>query len=58
VYPVSVIVDGMGLNITVMSLEGQLNFGVVVDRAHVEGAWPLLDALARELATYVELTRA
>jgi WS/DGAT/MGAT family acyltransferase len=57
VYPVSVIVDGMGLNITVMSLEGQLNFGVVVDRAHVEGAWPLLDALARELDTYVELTR-
>jgi hypothetical protein len=31
-YPVSVIVDGMGLNITVMSLSGRLNFGIVVDR--------------------------
>lgn len=31
-YPVSVITDGMGLNITVMSYCGSLDFGIVVDR--------------------------
>ncbi len=31
-YPVSVITDGMGLNITVMSYRGHLDFGLVADR--------------------------
>ena len=31
-YPVSVITDGMGLNITVMSYCGSLDFGLVADR--------------------------
>ncbi|MBA2629633.1 MAG: wax ester/triacylglycerol synthase family O-acyltransferase [Thermoleophilaceae bacterium] len=31
-YPVSVITDGMGLNITVMSYCGSLDFGIVADR--------------------------
>jgi diacylglycerol O-acyltransferase len=31
-YPVSVITDGMGLNITVMSYCGNLDFGIVADR--------------------------
>lgn len=31
-YPVSVITDGMGLNITVMSYCGWLDFGIVADR--------------------------
>ncbi|MFN2465765.1 MAG: wax ester/triacylglycerol synthase family O-acyltransferase [Candidatus Dormibacteria bacterium] len=31
-YPVSVVTDGMGLNITVMSYLGQLHFGIVADR--------------------------
>ena len=31
-YPVSVITDGMGLNITVMSYCGHLDFGIVADR--------------------------
>jgi len=31
-YPVSVITDGMGLNITVMSYNGQMDFGIVSDR--------------------------
>jgi len=30
-YPVSVITDGMGLNITVMSYMGHLDFGIVAD---------------------------
>ena len=31
-YPVSVITDGMGLNITVMSYMGHMDFGIVADR--------------------------
>jgi hypothetical protein len=31
-HPVSVITDGMGLNITVMSYLGSLDFGIVADR--------------------------
>jgi len=48
-YPVSVINDGMGLNITVMSYCGKLDFGIVVDRDQVDDAWPLIDALAGAL---------
>src|SRR5207253_3181599 len=33
-YPVSVITDGMGLNITVMSYNGDLDFGIVGEAAH------------------------
>ncbi|MHB8507055.1 MAG: WS/DGAT/MGAT family O-acyltransferase [Candidatus Dormibacteria bacterium] len=32
IYPVSVVTDGMGLNITVMSYCGRLHFGIVADR--------------------------
>jgi WS/DGAT/MGAT family acyltransferase len=45
-YPLSAIVDGQGLNITVMSLEGQLHFGLIADRELV----PDLDAMASYLA--------
>ena len=31
-YPVSVVTDGMGLNITVMSYSGHMDFGLVADR--------------------------
>jgi diacylglycerol O-acyltransferase len=41
-YPLSAIADGQGLNITVMSLGGQLHFGLVADRELV----PDLDAMA------------
>jgi diacylglycerol O-acyltransferase / wax synthase len=49
-YPVSVIVDGAGLNITVMSYRGHLDFGIVMDREQVDDAWPLFDALREALA--------
>ena len=31
-YPVSVITDGMGLNVTVMSYDGHMDFGLIADR--------------------------
>jgi WS/DGAT/MGAT family acyltransferase len=44
-YPVSVVVDGVGLNITVMSYLDHLDFGIVADREQVDDAWSLLDGL-------------
>lgn len=44
-YPVSVISDGAGLNMTCMSYRDGVDFGIVVDREQAGDAWPLLDAV-------------
>jgi WS/DGAT/MGAT family acyltransferase len=41
-YPISVITDGMGLNITVMSYCGHLDFGIVADREQMPDVWSLM----------------
>jgi WS/DGAT/MGAT family acyltransferase len=43
-FPVSVITDGVGLNITCMSYEDHIDFGIVVDRDMVDDAWSLMRA--------------
>jgi hypothetical protein len=43
-FPVSVVTDGVGLNITCMSYRDHIDFGIVVDRDMVDDAWPLLEA--------------
>jgi diacylglycerol O-acyltransferase len=48
-YPVSVITDGMGLNITVMSYCGHMDFGVVADRDQMPDLWSMLDRLRDSL---------
>jgi diacylglycerol O-acyltransferase / wax synthase len=48
-YPVSVITDGMGLNITVMSYCGHLDFGIVADRDQVPDVWRMIDWLRDSL---------
>ena len=42
--------DGLGLNITVISYGDKLEFGIVADREQLDDPWPLLDALADALA--------
>jgi WS/DGAT/MGAT family acyltransferase len=49
IYPVSVVTDGMGLNITVMSYCGQLHFGIVADRNMMPDVWSLIGWLQEEL---------
>jgi diacylglycerol O-acyltransferase len=49
-YPVSVIVDGAGLNITCLSYRDHIDFGIVADREQVEDAWPLMHAVAAGVA--------
>jgi WS/DGAT/MGAT family acyltransferase len=48
-YPVSVITDGMGLNITVMSYLGHLDFGIVADRDQMPDLWSMIDWLGEAL---------
>jgi len=48
-YPVSVITDGMGLNITVMSYCGHLDFGIVADREQMRDVWKLIGWLTDSL---------
>jgi WS/DGAT/MGAT family acyltransferase len=48
-YPVSVITDGLGLNITVMSYCGSLDFGIVADREQMRDVWKLIDWLGESL---------
>jgi diacylglycerol O-acyltransferase / wax synthase len=48
-YPVSVITDGMGLNITVMSYMGRMDFGLVADRDQMPDLWELMSWLTESL---------
>jgi WS/DGAT/MGAT family acyltransferase len=48
-YPVSVITDGMGLNITVMSYCGHLDFGIIADREQMPDVWKLIGWLGDAL---------
>jgi WS/DGAT/MGAT family acyltransferase len=48
-YPISVVTDGMGLNITVMSYCGHLDFGIVADREQMPDLWSLAEWLGEAL---------
>ena len=48
-YPISALVDGQGLNITVQSYNGSLDFGFIADRKLVPDVWRLTELLAEEL---------
>ncbi|MEA2409997.1 MAG: diacylglycerol O-acyltransferase / wax synthase, partial [Thermoleophilaceae bacterium] len=48
-YPVSVITDGMGLNITVMSYNGHCDFGIVADRDLMPDVHEMIGWLGEEL---------
>lgn len=54
-FPVSAITDGQGLNITVVSYLGGLNFGLIADRQLVPDLDVLADYLVDELATLTAL---
>ena len=56
-YPVSVVTDGLGLNMTVISYLGGLHFGLVAARERVPDVDRINDWLEEELATLVELAR-
>jgi WS/DGAT/MGAT family acyltransferase len=49
-FPVSVVTDGAGLNITVMSYRDSMDFGLLADRDQIPEIWDLIGALERDLA--------
>lgn len=55
-FPVSAIVDGVGLNITVQSTNGMLDFGFVSDRDLVPDLWSMADSVEVELAELMSVT--
>jgi WS/DGAT/MGAT family acyltransferase len=57
-FPVSVIVDGVGLNITVVSYKTRVDFGIVGDREQIDDAWAFLEGAARALRELEALTPA
>ena len=56
-YPVSVIAEGSGLNITVLSYRDNMDFGIVCDREQMQDPWELMDDLRAALDEFRGLTR-
>jgi diacylglycerol O-acyltransferase len=48
-FPVSVVIDGVGLNMTVMSYRDHMDFGIIADRDQVDDVWSLMDGAAAAL---------
>jgi hypothetical protein len=48
-YPVSAIVDGVGLNVTVQSTNENLDFGFVTDRDLIPDLWAMSDLVGPTL---------
>ncbi len=55
-YPVSTIIDGQGLNVTVQSYLDTLDFGLVSCRELVPDLWDMLDAILDDLVTLGKAT--
>jgi WS/DGAT/MGAT family acyltransferase len=56
-YPVSTIVDGQGLNVTVQSYLDTLDFGLVACRELVPDLWDMVDAMVDEVDALATATR-
>jgi hypothetical protein len=54
-YPVSIVTDGLGLNITVVSFDGRLHFGLIACRELAPDLWSLMDHHVDALAELREL---
>jgi WS/DGAT/MGAT family acyltransferase len=57
-YPVSVITDGVGLNITVMSYRDKIDFGIIGDGDSTGDLWPLMDTMRKGLDELCEVVCA
>jgi hypothetical protein len=53
-YPLSMIADGMGMNISLISYRDSLDFGIVVCPDLVPDVWSLIDYLREDLAELVK----
>ncbi|MDV6014194.1 wax ester/triacylglycerol synthase family O-acyltransferase [Haloechinothrix sp. LS1_15] len=53
-YPLGPVFHGCGLNITVLSLAGQVNVGVVCAAELVPDPWPIVEGMRDELTTLLD----
>jgi hypothetical protein len=53
-YPLSAIAPGVGLNMTVMSYNGNLDWGLLADREQIPDIWDLYGHLDTELTTLLK----
>lgn len=56
-YPVSVVADGVALNVTVIGFDGGLHFGLIAARERVPDVDRITDFIEDELATLLALAR-
>src|SRR5213075_915444 len=54
--PVSIVTDGQGLNITVVSYLDRLDFGLIADRDLMPDLWDLADDLINEITVLKDAT--
>jgi len=54
-YPVSAITDSQGMNITVQSYNGNLDFGIIVDRDLVPDVWDITEMLHESMNELLSL---
>jgi len=57
-YPVSALIDGQGLNITVQSYDGNLDFGFLGCRDLVPDIWVLTDLIHESMQELLHIARA
>jgi WS/DGAT/MGAT family acyltransferase len=57
-FPVSIVTDGQGLNITVVSYLDRLDFGFIADRELVPDVWDLADMHVAEISRLFDATGA
>ncbi len=57
-FPVSIVTDGQGLNITVVSYLDRLDFGIIVDRELIPDVWDLADMHIDEITRLFDATGA
>ncbi len=57
-FPLPVISDGAGLNITLASYDGSINFGLLACRDAIDDLWPLMEALESATDELANASRA
>jgi hypothetical protein len=55
-YPLSVIADGTGLNVTIMSYKGSVDIGITADREQTPDVQTIVDGMRAELEALVAAT--
>jgi diacylglycerol O-acyltransferase len=56
-YPLSIIADGTGLNVTVMSYRDSIDVGITADREQTPDVQTIVEGMQRELATLLRASR-